>query len=215
MIKLYTLVAIGACSMLPSYGMGIAWGDDDEVTKSVDLADKVDSYVTQDYEYWCVYAAMESLNKELQCNLCCDYVRMFHDNASDNKYGSTYIPDQDYADAINKLIASQYNAACSVGEVYEKFGVIASDLDEYLKTYGINENNGIVSNISQKEDIEPALAIETSGPETNHCNVISGYEVYNDDWFDSRSVIYIHNPEYMGFETISLDELNHYAYIYQ
>lgn len=35
MEKIYIIVIIWMCPIFPSYGMEWAWGDDDEVTKSV------------------------------------------------------------------------------------------------------------------------------------------------------------------------------------
>lgn len=57
---------------------GFAQGASSELTKEIDFSSAV-TRITQKYEYWCVYACLESLNTSLpQCTHCFNFLHRFY-----------------------------------------------------------------------------------------------------------------------------------------
>ena len=82
---------------------GFAQGASSELTKEIDFSSAV-TRITQKYEYWCVYACLESLNTSLpQCTHCFNFLHRFYMNGASNPY--QLVSDEDFKDAIDKLEA--------------------------------------------------------------------------------------------------------------
>ena len=65
---------------------GFAQGASSELTKEIDFSSAV-TRITQKYEYWCVYACLESLNTSLpQCTHCFNFLHRFYMNGASNPY---------------------------------------------------------------------------------------------------------------------------------
>ena len=81
---------------------GFAQGASSELTKEIDFSSAV-TRITQKYEYWCVYACLESLNTSLpQCTHCFNFLHRFYMNGASNPY--QLVSDEDFKDAITLQI---------------------------------------------------------------------------------------------------------------
>jgi hypothetical protein len=117
---------------------GFAQGASSELTKEIDFSSAV-TRITQKYEYWCVYACLESLNTSLpQCTHCFNFLHRFYMNGASNPY--QLVSDEDFKDAIDKLEADA-DETCNSSDIYEKFGVSGESLDAYLLSEGFSESS--------------------------------------------------------------------------
>lgn len=86
---------------------------------------------------------------------------------------------------------------------------ILTNRDEFFSRNQLSTYSSISTDISLHEDItSPAILIESSGPNTAHCYVFIGYELYNKDWFDPKSKIYLYNPEGGYEESVMFNDFN-------
>lgn len=186
---------------------GIAQGTTSKLTKEVDFSNEVDE-VTQKYEYWCVYACLESLNKSMpQCTNCFNFLHKYYMDGKSNPY--QFVSDDDFDTAIEKLKLNA-DETCESSSIYEKFGVTGEYLKSYLQTEGFSESNmgDFMRKISKKDVGDPSITFFIDARGNNgHCVVFLGSKLYNDRWDDPDSKILLMDPSF-GFErNLTLTEL--------
>ena len=179
-----------------------------ELTKEIDFSSAV-TRITQKYEYWCVYACLESLNTSLpQCTHCFNFLHRFYMNGASNPY--QLVSDEDFKDAIDKLEADA-DETCNSSDIYEKFGVSGESLDAYLLSEGFSESSmgSFIRKISKNDEGNPSITffIDMDG-NTGHCVVFLGSKLYNNSWDDPKSKIYLMNPAFESIREVTLTEIN-------
>lgn len=187
---------------------GIAQDTTNELTKEVDLSGEVTT-VTQKYDYWCVYACLESLNKSMpQCTHCFNFLHRFYMNGNSNPY--QYISNEEFDNAINKLKIDT-DGTCNSSKTYEKFGVAGESLNAYFQSEGFTESNirDFVRKISDKDEGDPSITffIDLNG-NTAHCVVFLGSKLYNNTWDDPNSKIYLMNPTFKSIRETTLADIH-------
>ncbi len=82
---------------------------------------------------------------------------------------------------------------------FEKFGVIEDDMQGYIgNSTGFSSGDvsgSIQSELSSSTGNGPAFLKATPSANTSHLVVYVGYELYDDDWNNQNSVIYIMDPD--------------------
>jgi len=185
-----------------------AQGASSELTKEVDFSSEV-TRVTQEYEYWCVYACLESLNTSLpQCTHCFNFLHRFYMNGESNPY--QLVTDKDFKDAIDKLKADA-DETCNSSDIYEKFGASGESFEAYLNSENIYEISMIdfSKKITEENESNPSITflVTNEDSHTRHCVVFMGSQLYNNNWFDPKSVIRIMNPAFSSIRDITYYEL--------
>lgn len=213
------IMVIGAALLFATSVNTSASAIDDGLIKKVDLSSLVGK-VKQKYDYWCVYACLESVTGKDQCDYCSDYLR----NRLESYYNNGENPYDDHIDsasfnrAMRSLIDSSYGAPCDSSAVYEKFGVIYSDIGDFLEDNDFEQGNSSKFyrqiSLPDEDDPDPGLLISIEGV-NGHCVVFRGSEYYDNDWFHRDSKILIMNPASDDIETITYQEFCQYSYMYQ
>lgn len=194
---------------------GFAQGVTNVLTREVDFRAEV-TEITQKYEYWCVYACLESLNTSLpQCTHCFNFLHRFYINGESNPY--QLVSDKDFKDAIENLKVNA-DETCNSPNTYEKFAVAGESFNSYLQSEGFSESNmgDFIRKISRNDEGDPSITffIAMNG-DTGHCVAFRGSKLYNNSWDDCNSKIYLMDP-YFGFEReFTLTDLNNtYSMVY-
>ncbi len=187
---------------------GIAQGINNNLTKEVDFSSEV-TRVTQKYEYWCVYACWESLNTSLpQCTHCFNFLHRFYMNGESNPY--QFVSDKDFKDAIERLKADA-DETCNFSGIYEKFGVSGESFEAYFNSENIYEISMVdfSKKITEENESNPSITflVTNEDSHTRHCVVFMGSQLYNNNWFDPKSVIRIMNPAFSSIRDITYYEL--------
>lgn len=194
---------------------GQAQQTDGVLTKEIDFSHEV-TRVTQKYDYWCVYACLESLDTGFpQCTHCCDFLRRFYMNGERNPY--QFVDDEAFDNAM-KVLKADTNKTCTSSENYADFGVVGEKFAEYLKFEDFSESSmrDFSKKITEEDSDDPSVSlfVNTDG-NTAHCVVFLGSKLYNNNWSDPNSVIYLMNPEFESIrETTYHDLLGTYDDIY-
>ena len=187
---------------------GFAQGVTNVLTREVDFRAEV-TEITQKYEYWCVYACLESLNTSLpQCTHCFNFSHRFYINGESNPY--QLVSDKDFKDAIENLKVDA-DETCNSPNTYEKFAVAGESFNSYLQSEGFSESNmgDFIRKISKNDEGDPSITffIAMNG-NTGHCVAFRGSKLYNNSWDDPESKIYLMNPAFKSIREATLTEIN-------
>lgn len=176
--------------------------------------------VQQEYDYWCVYACIQSVDGTSQCDVCDGYINDFIVDAYESNVNpySSILSDDDYAEAMEGYI-EEGDGPCSSPGKFENFGVIKDDQENLFDKFNISKVDAehFIVCILQNPD-EPVynyLLVKDNNDGTGHCVVLSHTEYYDNDWYSSYSHIYIMGPSSGKEEEISYSDLMDYNTLYE
>ncbi len=172
----------------------------------------VASETKQEYDYWCVYACLESIeSSSSQCEACDSYINDYLTYSS-NPYGSL-MSDDDF-DEVMALYMNENSPEkpCDSPEKFGDFGVVGKDLNDFLKDNNLKQVDAehLIICILQKPEVEVSsayLLVENNLDGAGHCVVLSRSEYYNNSWNDPNSHLYIMDPATGNEEEIDYVDL--------
>lgn len=110
---------------------------------------------------------------------------------------------------------------CSDTYCFDPFGVLNSDLDDFMKDNGYSDpgtEHFTVCILQDPDEIvtQHYLLINKDEDGTGHCVALMGFQYYNHDWFHPKSKIFIWDPADQGEKKeITYTELMNYDLIYE
>ncbi|PCH70301.1 MAG: hypothetical protein COC06_05290 [Bacteroidales bacterium] len=181
-----------------------------ELTRKVDYSSDIKT-TKQKYDFWCVYACLEALDKGNQSDNCGWYIQRFIEpryDKEENPYHTMAWSTFEYVMNYYKENGG-YKSVRKEPSYFRKFGVIETTLDAYF--YRENIHSISLSEITEELDSgeKHSPVIITTYPDEDsfsHMLIHIGYELYNDDWTDSRSMIFVMNPHKGEIEEMTQDE---------
>ncbi len=208
----FMVIAVSLWVVIPL--KGFAQAKKSELTREVDFSSQV-KMVPQKCHYWCYYACLEAVTDNLQCFYCSDYIRHYLMNEESNPYPQNIVSNEDFENAI-EMFKENYDAPCESSSVYDNFGISAGNFYTYLETngFGICSSSDFVRKISQEGENPTITFFVKREDETAHCVAFVGSKLYNNNWNDPNSVIYIMDPGYSDIKSYTLSELYTYNAIY-
>lgn len=157
------------------------------------------SQVLQLHDNWCVYACLEAVSGDKQCEKCYNYIDKFIKDKWDNPYDS-FMDNQTFRQAMYDF-TYQKIWSCEDGNKYNYFGVLYSDREQVI---GSEISKSDLVDIFTVEDVEADFMFIID-LENGHCVVFISSCVFNDDLDDYDSHISVMDPAtgeevFMSFE---------------
>lgn len=157
--------------------------------------------VRQEYTYWCLYAALVShKDSGMQCFYCGDYYEKFIRWNIDYygelyaSYGMRLHPCFFFDSYTNSYGDCWHSYACDTPYDFRNFGVFNFHIERYLAFYDVyyyGDGRRFIPEILSGEFCGSAICYSA---DMSHALVYCGYEQYNNDWLDPRTVFFIMDP---------------------
>lgn len=210
--RAFVLIIVALWVVIPL--KGVAQATMSELTKKVDFSSEV-KMVSQKYDYWCYYACLESITNDLQCFYCFDFIHRYLMDGQSNPYPKKNVSDEEFRNAI-EMLKDNSNATCTFSSVYANLGVSGGNFGDYLTTNGFQVSSALdfIKKISQQGDNPSITFFLEINSDAAHCVAFVGSQLYNNNWNDPKSIIYIMDPGFDRIRECSLNDVNAYSAVY-